>query len=90
MNADRFWKGARLAVVVSALAFAGPALAQGNSPLTKEEKQLQKVESDVLTLQRKLSAARKRGDDEKVERLQKQFDELQKKRVELLRATWQM
>lgn len=69
----------------------GAGLAQGASPLNPEEKELLRVEDHVLTVQRALSAARRRGDDpEKVEKLQKKFDKLQKKRVGLLRATWQM
>jgi hypothetical protein len=69
---------------------AAPAQS-GNSPLTEEEQVLEQVEDNVLALQRALSAARKRGDDaEEIGKLQKKFDKLQKKRVGLLRATWQM
>ena len=65
-------------------------VAQPERPLSDEEKKLQHLETNVLTLQRKLSAARKRGDAEEVKRLQKQFDKSQKKRLGLLRDTWQM
>ncbi len=89
MNNSLLAAAASLLLQVALL--AGPGLAQGSSPLNKDEKELLRVEDSVLTVQRALSAARKRGDDpEKVEKLQKKFDKLQKKRVGLLRATWQM
>ncbi len=78
-----------LAVLVAIL--SGPAFSQGTSPLNESEQELLRVDGHVLTVQRALSAARKRGDDpEKVRKLQKKFDKLQKKRVGLLRETWQM
>ncbi len=85
----------RIFVAVAAVAsflMMAPAMAQdvGNSPMNEEEKELLGVEEDVLTLQRKLSAARKKGETEEVKRLQKQFDKAQKKRIGLLRSTWQM
>lgn len=63
----------------------------GSSPLSEEEQQLMEIESSVISVQLALSAARKRGDDpEEIEKLQKKFDKLQKKRRSLLQATWQM
>ena len=65
--------------------------ADDTSMMNEEEKALHQVEQDVLSLQMELSAARKRGDDpEKIEELQKKFDKLQKRRVGLLRQTWQL
>jgi len=84
---------ARTALAVGAVlvvAIAAPAQS-GNSPLTEEEQVLERVDDNVIEVQRALSAARKRGaDPEKLGKLQKKFDKLQKKRVGLLRATWQM
>ncbi len=85
-----------IAGTTAALAFSlalvcGAAAQSGSSPLTDEEQELQEVETNVLTLQRELFAARQRGDDaEAIGKLQKKFDKLQKKRGGLLRDTWQM
>ena len=83
---------AALAVFVFRAPLALPCGAQsGSSPLNEEEEQLLEVEENVISLQRELSAARKRGDDaETIGVLQKKFDKLQKRRVGLLRDTWQM
>lgn len=74
------------------LALAGAATGQsGSSPLNDEERELLQVETSVIEVQRALSAARKRGDDAAaIGKLEKKFDKLQKKRVGLLRSTWQM
>lgn len=77
-------------LLIIALATAAPAQ-PGTSPLTDEEKELMAVESNVVAVQLELSAARRRGDSpEDIEKLQKKFDKLQKKRKSLLQATWQM
>lgn len=78
--------------LVAGLFLTTTAIAQsGSSPPTEEEQVLETVEDNVIEVQRALSAARKRGDDpEKVAKLQKKFDKLQKKRVGLLRDSWQM
>ncbi len=77
-------------VVSATLATTAPAQS-GSSPLSDEEKELNQVEGSVVELQRAISAARKRGDDpERLGKLRKKFDKLQKKRVGLLQATWQM
>jgi len=73
-----------------ALCVSGPALSQGSSPLNDAEKALMKTEENVIDVQRQLSAARKRGDAKQVKALQKKFDKTQKKRIGLLRSTWQM
>jgi len=73
-----------------ALCVSGPALSQGSSPLNDDEKALMKTEESVITVQRLLSAARKRGDTKRIEKLQKKFDKTQKKRIGLLRSTWKM
>jgi peptidoglycan hydrolase CwlO-like protein len=79
------------AFVVVAVVPLAPVLGQGSSPLNEQEEELQRVESEVLELQRELSAARKRGDDpEEVRKLEKKFEKLQKKRFGLLRQTWRM
>lgn len=84
--------GLRVAAAVLALALGTVPLAADDSlMMNDDEKALSEIEDQVVTLQVELSAARRRGDDEKkVEKMQKKFDDLQKKRVELLRRTWQM
>lgn len=74
------------------IGLATVALAQSDSPpLNEEEQELQQIEGETIPLQKALSAARRRGDDpDEVKRLQKQYDNLQKRRVEILRSTWQM
>ncbi len=86
----RFGIFAPLLIVTALLAFS-PAPSSGESPMNPDEQALMEVEENVLSLQRQLSEAQIRGDDaEKTKKLQKEFDALQKKRVELLRKTWQM
>lgn len=81
---------AAAAILAMGLATSAPAQS-GSSPLNEEEQELMRVESSVVEVQRALSAARKRGDDpEAIGKLEKKFDKLQKKRVGLLRSTWQM
>lgn len=65
------------------------AFAEG-SPRTEEEVQLEQTESSVLDIRRELFVARQKGDKEEIKRLQKKYDELQKERLRLLRATWKM
>ena len=78
-------------LLVVAMTMASPALGEDGSPLNAEEQALVEVEENVLSLQSQLAEARARNNDpEKIEKLQKDFDELQKRRVELLRKTWQM
>ena len=77
-------------LAVMALLSPLPAVSGKDMPFwpSPEEERLLEVEGQVLDLQRKLSAARRRGEDEKkVEKLGKEFRTLQKERVKLLRAT---
>jgi uncharacterized membrane protein (DUF106 family) len=88
----RIVRTARLIVLTVSLILpaASVALAQGPSLKNEEEVQLEKAETNVLVLQRKLFAARQGEDKEAIKRLEKQFKKLQKERLRLLRATWQM
>lgn len=51
------------------------------------EERLSQVEAQALDTMRELSAAQLRGDNDAVERLSREFKQLQGERVRLLRAT---
>lgn len=80
-----------LAALVFGLALTGPLAAFAeDSPRNEEEVQLEQTENSVMGIRRQLFAARQKGDEKEVKRLQKKYDELQKERLRLLQATWQM
>jgi hypothetical protein len=83
---------AALALSVPVLPAAPPAARADEIPAWPSEQasRLEQVESQLLSKQRELAAARRRNDGPAiVERLSKEFKTLQDERVELLRATRQ-
>ena len=72
------------------LASGSAACANGITLKNPEDIELEKTESTLLQVRRKLFTARQRNDREAVEELEKQFDETRKERARLLRATWQL
>ncbi len=80
----------RAAVVVALALILFPLRATGTElpywPSDQEER-LRAVESELLDVQRERGAARRHRDEETAKELDKKFNELQKERVQLLRAT---
>lgn len=74
---------------------AGPArLARAADDIpywpSEQEERLRQVEHDLLDVQRDLAAARFNNDEKQVEKLSKQYKEIQDERVKLMRATGQL
>lgn len=56
---------------------------------SEQQERLRQVEHNLLDVQRDLAAARFNNDEKQVEKLSKQYKEIQDERVKLMRATGQ-
>jgi len=54
---------------------------------SEQRERLRQVEHDLLDVQRDLATARLNNDEKRVEKLSKQYKEIQDERVKLMRAT---
>jgi len=81
----------RFAAVLALAVLIAPMVVRAEeSPRNEEERLLDETEDNVIQVQRQLFAARQSNDTKEISRLEKKFKKLQKERVRLLRATWQM
>jgi hypothetical protein len=88
MSVRRMLLGAALFGALS-LALHSPEIRAADTRYSQSDPddRLSQVESQVVDKMRELSAARLRNDDDAVQRLTKEFKELEDEQVKLLRAT---
>ncbi len=81
------WKTLFATALIAAPLLAPLPVFGGGAPQwpSEAEEQLDGVESHVLDLQRQLAAARLRGDQDEIGKLQKEFKRAQDERLNLLR-----
>lgn len=73
------------ALIASGLVGTTPVLAQNQLPVDPRQ-EMDRLDEQVLGKQRELFAARQRQDDAAVERLTKEFKEIQEQRAKTLKA----
>jgi type II secretory pathway component PulK len=83
-------RGIMLAALLAAAIAGGPVRAEEEMWPSEAEERLEQVEADLVDLQVKLAVARLNDKKDDVEKLGKQFDEIQKERLKLLRDTGQI
>jgi type II secretory pathway component PulK len=79
-----------LAVLLASAIAGGSVRAEEEMWPSEAEDLLEKVEADLVELQVKLAVARLHDKKDDVEKLGKQFDEIQKERLKLLRDAGQV
>ncbi len=80
-----------LATLLLALTTSSPVAAQVAFEVPEDPRErLTDLDEAVLAKQRALFAARQRGDQQAVEKLSKEFDEIQRQRSEILKRAHQL